>query len=133
MSLPTKCFKNNHELFFLTESVLFASYFICMNLWLPPLSDICPSLTSLRRRQWQPTQVFLPGKSLGRRSLTGCSPWGREESDRTERLLFHFHFTSLRMIISWSIPAAAHGIPPLSLSLSLFLICECIPVYRWAS
>ena len=28
------------------------------------------------RRQWQPTPV-LPGKSYGRRSLLGCSPWGR--------------------------------------------------------
>ena len=29
-----------------------------------------------RRRQWQPTPVFLPGKSYGRRSLAGFSPWG---------------------------------------------------------
>ena len=27
--------------------------------------------------QWQPTPVLLPGKSHGRRSLVGCSPWGR--------------------------------------------------------
>ena len=40
--------------------------------------------------QLQPTPVLLPGKSHGRRSLVGCSPWGREESDRTERLHFHF-------------------------------------------
>ena len=44
----------------------------------------------LRRRQWQPTPVLLPGKSHGRRSRVGCSPWGREESDTTERLHFHF-------------------------------------------
>ena len=43
-----------------------------------------------RRRQWHPTPVLLPGKSHGRRSLVGCSPWGREESDTTERLYFHF-------------------------------------------
>ena len=29
------------------------------------------------RRKWQPTPVFLPGESHGRRSLVGCSPWGR--------------------------------------------------------
>ena len=29
------------------------------------------------RRQWQPTPVLLPGKSHGRRSLVGCSSWGR--------------------------------------------------------
>ena len=37
-----------------------------------------------------PTPVLLPGKSQGWRSLVGCSPWGREESDATERLHFHF-------------------------------------------
>ena len=30
-----------------------------------------------RRRQWRPTPVLLPGKFHGRRSLVGCSPWGR--------------------------------------------------------
>ena len=38
------------------------------------------------RRAWQPTPVLLPGESRGRRSLVGYSPWGREESDTTERL-----------------------------------------------
>ena len=48
------------------------------------------------RRQWHPTPVLLPRKSHGRRSLVGCSPWGREESDRTERLhsLSFFSFDS---------------------------------------
>ena len=42
------------------------------------------------RRKWQPIPVLLPGKSYGRRSLVGYSPWGRQESDTTERLQFHF-------------------------------------------
>ena len=42
------------------------------------------------QRQWQPTPVLLPGKSHGLRSLVGCSPWGRKESDMTEQLHFHF-------------------------------------------
>ena len=37
-----------------------------------------------RRRKWQPTPVFLPGKSYGQRSLAGYSPWGHKESDTTE-------------------------------------------------
>ena len=37
-----------------------------------------------QRRQWHPTPVHLPGKSYGWRSLVGCSPWGRTESDTTE-------------------------------------------------
>ena len=31
------------------------------------------------RRKWQPTQVSLPGKSHGQRSLAGYSPWGHKE------------------------------------------------------
>ena len=42
------------------------------------------------RRQWQLTPVLLPGKPHGQRSLVGCSPWGRKESDLTEQLHFHF-------------------------------------------
>ena len=47
------------------------------------------------RRQLRPTPVLLPGKFHGRRSLVGCSPWGPEESDTTERL--HFHFSLSRI------------------------------------
>ena len=36
------------------------------------------------RRKWQPTPVFLPGESPGRRSLVGCRLWGLTESDTTE-------------------------------------------------
>ena len=36
------------------------------------------------RRAWQPTPVFLPGKSHRQRSLAGCSPWGPTESETTE-------------------------------------------------
>ena len=48
-----------------------------------------------RRRQWHPTPVLWPGKSHGWRSLVGCSPWGGEESDTTERLHFHFSFSCI--------------------------------------
>ena len=46
------------------------------------------------RRQWWPTPVLLPGKSHGQRSLVGCGPWSRNESDTTERLYFHFSLSS---------------------------------------
>ena len=36
------------------------------------------------RRKWQPTPVFLPGESQGRRSLEGCHLWGHTELDTTE-------------------------------------------------
>ena len=51
-------------------------------------------LIKLWRRKWQSTPVLLPGKSQGQRSLVGYSPWGRKESDTTERLHFHFHKTN---------------------------------------
>ena len=74
---------------------------------------LCVCVYIYWRRQWHPTPVLLPGKSHGWRSLVGCSPWGCEESDTTERLHFftliyvyiyiytdmteqlHFHFSLL--------------------------------------
>ena len=47
------------------------------------------------RRQWHPTPVLLLGKSHGWRSLVGCSPWGRIESDMTERLHYHFSLSCI--------------------------------------
>ena len=47
------------------------------------------------RRKWQPTPVFLPGESHGRRSLVGYSPRGHKESDTTERLHFHFSLSCI--------------------------------------
>ena len=47
------------------------------------------------RSQWHPTPVLLPGKSHGWRSLVGCNPWDREESDTTERLHFHFALSGI--------------------------------------
>ena len=38
----------------------------------------------LWRRAWQPTPVFLPGKSHGQRSLAGYSLWDLKESDMAE-------------------------------------------------
>ena len=41
------------------------------------------------------TPVLLPGKSHGWRSLVGCSPWGRQELDTTERLHFPFSLSCI--------------------------------------
>ena len=49
------------------------------------------------RRKWQPTPVFLPGESHGRKSLVGHSPQVAE-LDTTEQLHFHFTFTLLTKI-----------------------------------
>ena len=44
------------------------------------------------RRKWQPTPVFLPGKSHGQRSLAGYSPWGHKSWTRLSITNFHFPF-----------------------------------------
>ena len=48
----------------------------------------------------------------------GCSPWGREESDQTERLPFHFHALEEEMathssVLAWRIPGTGDpgGLP----------------------
>ena len=60
--------------------------------WLPTFAFQSPVM---QRRQWHPTPVLLPGKSHGWRSLVGCSPWGRYESDMTEWLHFHFSLSCI--------------------------------------
>ena len=72
-------------------------------------------------KQWHPTPVLLLGESHGRRSLVGCSPWGRWESDTTERLHFHFSLACigkgsgnpLHSVLAWRIPGTVDpgGLP----------------------
>ena len=47
-------------------------------------TTVIKHLEDPQRRKWQPTPVFLPGKSHGQRNLAGYSPQGRKESDTTE-------------------------------------------------
>ena len=75
-------------------------------------------------KEMQPTPVLLPGKSHGRRSLVGYSPWGGKESDTTEQR--HFQVAqwvrnpltmqetgNINLIPSWGrSPGGGHGNPP---------------------
>ena len=72
--------------------------------------DVCRRIH--RWRRWHPTPLLLPGKSHGQRSLVGCSPWGRKESDTTKWLPFHF---------SLSCTGEGHGNP---------LQCSCLENLR---
>ena len=106
----------------------------CLDDWLNIFSgDVCEDVSrgdqhlnwrmtkeKIRRRQWQPTPVLLPGKSHGRRSLVGCSPWGCYELGTTERLHFTFHFHALEKemaihssVLAWRIPGTGEpgGLP----------------------
>ena len=74
-------------------------------------SCCCAAPMSLWRKQWHPTPVLSPGKSHGRRSLVGCSPWGCEDFTFT----FHFHALEKEMathssVLAWRIPGMGeHG------------------------
>ena len=68
-------------------------------------------VNTIRRRQWHPTPVLLPGKSHGWRSLVGCSPW-----DLGSRRVEHDWATSLSLFTlmhrrrKWQpIPMSLHG------------------------
>ena len=59
-----------------------------------------PRLEDPLEKERQCTLVLLPGKFHGLRSLVDYNPWGRKESDTTER--FHFHFLLYHIIIIFS-------------------------------
>ena len=97
-----------------------------MFLWQDFLNQIIKSFFYLLlaeeywRRKWQPTPVLLPGKSHAWRSLVGCSPWGRYESDRLSDFTFTFHFPALEKemathssVLAWRIPGTGEpgGLP----------------------
>ena len=56
-------------------------YKICRNCGFEPWVRKIPW-----RRTWQPTPVFLPGKSYGQNNLSGYSPWGHKESETSWEL-----------------------------------------------
>ena len=78
------------------------------------------------RRKWQPTPVFLPGKSHGQRSLAGCSPWGPQR-------VGHDLATEQQIYISsnLSIHATLFFLPSLPLSVSIMSILYSCPENRF--
>ena len=64
-------------------------------------ADSSPVSTSLfpSALKWQPTPVFLPGKSHAWRSQAGYHPWGCKESDTTEQFYFFSFFVRLQVAL----------------------------------
>ena len=62
------------------------------------------------RRKWQPTPVFLPGESQGRRSLVGCQLWGLMHALEKE-------MATHSSILAWRIPGTEEpgGLPSMGL------------------
>ena len=56
---------------------------------------LCLHFDSANATHGEGSGTLLPGKSHGWRSLVGCSPWGCEESDITDRLHFHFSLSCI--------------------------------------
>ena len=84
------------------------------------LSSFWLSAVTTAREGDGPTPVLLPGQSRGWRSLVGCSPWGRWESDTPERLHFHFSLSHIvegngspLSVLAWRIPGMGEpgGLP----------------------
>ena len=57
------------------------------------------------------TPVLLPGKSHGRRSLVGCSPWGRQSRTRLSDFTFIFCFHALEKEMATHSSVLAGRIP----------------------
>ena len=79
------------------------------------------SSIKLRRRQWQPTLVLLPGKSHGRSTLVGCSPWCPKSQTRLSDFTFTFHFHALEKEMATHSSVLALG-PPSPIPRNL--VCE---------
>ena len=95
----------------------------------------------LWRRKWQPTPVFLPGKSHEQRSLAWYSSWCHKELETTERLTLHHYywlqtvFLCITLLSSWahwglkekgttcSLLYWKSGLPVISV---LFMDCLCV-------
>ena len=57
------------------------------------------------RRKWQPTPVFLPGKSHGQRSLVGYSPWYCKMMDTTKHTHTQDHVWGVCRILHVDLPS----------------------------
>ena len=94
-------------------------------------------------RKWQPAPVLLPGKSHGRRSLVGYSPWGCKDSDMTEWLHFTFRTQPVDCRTHWILrPCSTRVTVPGSYPQPInTLLTHCIhqwkvilyPLCKWAS
>ena len=79
------------------------SFLFCSDLATPPadtharptVTGLCKVIRARLEKAMAPHSSTLAWKTQGRRSLVGCSPWDRQESDTTEQL--HFHFSLSRI------------------------------------
>ena len=77
----------------LTSPVVCSLLSVCLR----PVSSVVFVATceTSAEKAMAPHSSTLAWKIHGWRSLVGCSPWGRTESDTTERLHFHFSLSCI--------------------------------------
>ena len=88
------------------------------------------------RRKRQPAPVFLPGNSHRWRILTGYSPWGRKELDKTEHTHVSNQFCVLNSSTSYtehtahmylqSLPASAPDLKSVGRCCCCVYVCVCV-------
>ena len=61
----------------------------------PTHDPLSSSHINASEKAMAPHSRTLAWKTHGRRRLVGCNPWGRKESDTTERLHFHFSLSCI--------------------------------------
>ena len=85
-------------------------------------------------KEWQPTPVFLPGESHGRRSLVSYSAWGPKESNTTERLHFQYLYYKplLPLLLSLLILVKSiHTVLSIDTGLSLLIVLLILLILYW--
>ena len=84
---------------------------------------------------WQPTSVFLPGKSHGQRNSAGYSPWSHKELDMTERLsTWSLQMVSLRywqVISLLCLPASPSSWWGITVSIKSIHLCFLSKIIYW--
>ena len=93
-------------------------------------------LTYMEKAMAPHSSTLLPGKSHGRGSVAGFSPWGCWESDTTEQLHFHFSlssFTFIKRLFSSSLLSAIRVVAFAYLRLLIFLLAILIPACNSSS
>ena len=89
------------------------------------------------RKKWQPTSVFLPGKSHGQRSLAGYSPWGCKRvghdlatKQRTNIHKYMIFKVQLKFCLTCRLPNSEFIFSSilllLFLTLCLIVLCKCL-------
>ena len=84
-----------------------------------------------QRRVWQPTLAFLPGESNGYRSLVDYSPWGRKQSDKTEKT-WHTHkeFVKKAYFLGFSLTSCHSQVSDQIRSVAQSCLTLCDPMNR---